>query len=173
MSEWVIQTAGLTRYFGAKCAVDQVTLNVPRGSVFALLGRNGSGKSTLTRMLLGLLEPTRGSASVLGTDCRNLDVQTRGKIGYVAEGHPLIHWMRVRDLHSFQRSFIRAGTPPCSKPSSITSASAPTSASANSPAASEPASPSPSSSPAAPSSSSWTTPPSASTPSPAAHSSKP
>src|SRR5437762_1319571 len=105
MSDFIIQTVGLTRYFAAICAVDQVTLSVPRGSVFALLGRNGSGKSTLIRMLLGLLEPTRGSATVFGEDCRRLSPATRGRIGYVAEGHPLIDWMRVHDLESFQKSF--------------------------------------------------------------------
>jgi len=107
MSEAAIEVRGLTRFFGGKCAVDQASFCVPRGSVFALLGRNGSGKSTMTRMLLGLLEPTRGSATVLGEDCRNLSPATRGRIGYVAEGHPLIGWMRVRDLESFQRSFYR------------------------------------------------------------------
>jgi ABC-2 type transport system ATP-binding protein len=105
MSDAVIQTNGLTRYFGGKCAVDQLTLSVPRGSVFALLGRNGSGKSTLIRILLGLLEPTRGWATVLGEDCRHLQPSTRGRIGYVSEGHSLIDWMRVRELESFQRGF--------------------------------------------------------------------
>lgn len=105
MSDYVIQTQGLTRWFGSKCAVDQVTLNVPRGSVFALLGRNGSGKTTLIRMLLGLLEPTRGSATILGEDCQRISPATRWRIGYVAEGHPLIGWMRVGDLESFQKSF--------------------------------------------------------------------
>jgi ABC-2 type transport system ATP-binding protein len=104
----VIRIDGLTRYFGDACAVDGATLNVPRGSVFALLGRNGSGKSTLIRMLLGLLAPTRGSATILGDDCRNIRPRTRGRIGYVAEGHPLIPWMRVRDLASFQRGFYPA-----------------------------------------------------------------
>jgi ABC-2 type transport system ATP-binding protein len=105
MSNLAIETSELTRYFGGKCAVDQVSLAVPRGSVFALLGRNGSGKSTITRMLMGLLPPTRGTASVLGEDCRKLSSAARGRIGYVAEGHPLIDWMRVRDLESFQKSF--------------------------------------------------------------------
>jgi ABC-2 type transport system ATP-binding protein len=107
MSDAVIETTGLTKFFGRRCAVDQVTLRVPRGSVFALLGRNGSGKSTLTRMLLGLTVPTRGSATVLGEDCRRLSPTTRGRIGYVAEGHPLIDWMRVRDLVAFQRGSYR------------------------------------------------------------------
>ena len=108
MTDPVIRTAGLTRYFGRTCGVDGVTLAVPRGSVFALLGRNGSGKSTLVRMLLGLLPPTRGSAAVLGDDCRRLSPATRGRVGYVAEGHPLIDRMRVRDLVAFQRHFYPA-----------------------------------------------------------------
>src|SRR3984957_1238592 len=105
MSQYVIEAEKLTKYFGRKCAVDQLSLTVPRGSVFALLGRNGSGKSTLIRMLLGLLQPTRGSATILGDDCRQIKPATRGRIGYIAEGHPLIDWMRVRDLEAFQHSF--------------------------------------------------------------------
>jgi ABC-2 type transport system ATP-binding protein len=70
-----------------------------------LLGRNGSGKSTLIRILLGILDPTRGSATVLGNDCRQMFTETRGRIGYIAEGHPLIDWMRVRELQAFQKSF--------------------------------------------------------------------
>ncbi len=85
--------------------MDQLSLRVPRGSVFALLGRNGSGKSTLIRMLMGLLWPMRGSANVLGDDCRRIQPATRGRIAYVAEGHPLIDWMRVSDLERFQKSF--------------------------------------------------------------------
>src|SRR5215207_3997433 len=94
----VIDTNGLTKYFGATCAVDTVSLSVPRGSVTALLGRNGSGKSTLLRMLMGMIDPTRGSAKVLGHDVRRVPPEVRGRIGYVAEGHPLIDWMRVAEL---------------------------------------------------------------------------
>ena len=107
MESNVIQTIGLTRYFGGACAVDQVSFAVPRGSVFALLGRNGSGKTTLVRMLLGMLEPTRGEGTILGEDIRHLSPVTRGRIGYIAEGHPLIDWMRVNDLEGFQKRFFR------------------------------------------------------------------
>ncbi|MCX7047127.1 MAG: ABC transporter ATP-binding protein [Candidatus Sumerlaeota bacterium] len=105
MSEFVIETDKLTRYFGAKCAVDGVNLHVPRGGVFALLGRNGSGKTTLIRMLLGLLEPTRGSAQTLGNDCRRLPPESRARIGYMPEGHPLYGWMNVRETGAYQASF--------------------------------------------------------------------
>ena len=101
----VIQTANLSRYFGRKCAVNSLSLTVPRGCVFAFLGRNGSGKTTTIRMLLGLLDPTRGSASVLGHDCRDLPPEVRARIGYLAENHPLYGWMRVRDAAAFQASF--------------------------------------------------------------------
>jgi ABC-2 type transport system ATP-binding protein len=105
MSNHVIQTNGLTRYFGNMCAVDQVSLSVPRGSVYAFLGRNGSGKSTLVRMILGLLGPTRGSSTVLGEDSQKLSPATRGRLAYVAEGHPLFDWMRVEQLEHFQKKF--------------------------------------------------------------------
>ena len=95
MSDHVVQTVGLTRYFGDRAAVNSLHLAVPRGCIFAFLGRNGSGKSTTLRMLLGLLEPTRGSATVLGQDCQNLSPQTRARIGYMAEGHPAV-WLDAR-----------------------------------------------------------------------------
>jgi ABC-2 type transport system ATP-binding protein len=101
----VIQTCALTRYFGDKAALRDMTLRVPRGSVFAFLGRNGSGKSTAIRIMLGLLEPTRGSARILGCDSRDLPPALRDRIGYMAENHPVFDWMRVHQCASFQRAF--------------------------------------------------------------------
>jgi ABC-2 type transport system ATP-binding protein len=103
--DWVIEARGLTRYFGRKCAVDNLGLRVPRGSVFAFIGRNGAGKTTTIRMILGLIEPTRGSASILGQDSASLTPETRARIGYMAEGHPVYAWMRVGQYGRFQRSF--------------------------------------------------------------------
>jgi ABC-2 type transport system ATP-binding protein len=105
MNPYVIETNRLTRYFGSECAVDQISLAMPRGAVCAFLGRNGSGKTTLVRMLLGMLEPTRGSGKILDQDIGRLSNEMRAKIGYIAEGHPLIEWMRVKDLESFQKNF--------------------------------------------------------------------
>jgi ABC-2 type transport system ATP-binding protein len=101
----VIQTRGLTRYFGPKCAVDAVSFGVPRGSVFAFIGRNGAGKTTAIRMILGLLEPTRGSSTILGYDSMTLPPEGRARIGYMAEGHPVYGWMRVGQYAGFQRGF--------------------------------------------------------------------
>jgi ABC-2 type transport system ATP-binding protein len=101
----VIATHNLTRYFGSKCAVDTVSLSVPRGSVFAFIGRNGAGKTTTIRMVLGLQEPTRGSSSILGYSSADLPPQVRARIGYMAEGHPVYAWMRVGQYEGFQKGF--------------------------------------------------------------------
>ena len=69
----VIRARELTRYFGAEIAVYDLNLEVPRGCVFAFLGRNGSGKTTTIRMLLGLLPPDARGRRVLGCDIRALN----------------------------------------------------------------------------------------------------
>jgi ABC-type multidrug transport system ATPase subunit len=58
-----------------------IAFSVPRGSVFAFIGRNGAGKTTTIRMLLGLLDPTRGSSTILGRDSKTLPPETRERIG--------------------------------------------------------------------------------------------
>jgi len=103
--EIVISTRGLTRYFGAKPAVYELDLEVPRGCVFAFLGRNGSGKTTTIRMLLGLLQPTRGKGSILGYDIRSLPPEARARIGYLTEEHQLYGWMSVSQCGAFQSRF--------------------------------------------------------------------
>ena len=102
MDDYVIRTRGLTRNFGPRAVVSGLDLDVPRGCVFGFLGRNGSGKTTTIRMLLGLLPPTRGEARVLGEDSRRLSEAARGRIGYMAEGHPVYEWMRIGECGRFQ-----------------------------------------------------------------------
>lgn len=103
---WAIETHGLTRYYGSICAVDHLDLTVPEGCVYGFLGLNGSGKTTTIRMLLGLLSATRGSATVLGDDSRDLSKNVRDRIGYVPEGHRLYGWMTICEIASFQSRFF-------------------------------------------------------------------
>jgi len=100
-----IETRGLTRRFGKKLAVDGLDLAVPRGCVVGLAGRNGAGKTTTIRMLLGLLRPTRGAATVLGLDPRKKDVEIRRRLGYVPETHHIYPWMKVREVMKFCAPF--------------------------------------------------------------------
>ena len=65
-NEYVVETAGLTKRFGERVAVNDVDLRIPRGSAFGYLGPNGAGKTTLIRMLLGLTHASAGSMRLLG-----------------------------------------------------------------------------------------------------------
>lgn len=81
----VIQTDGLTKYFGDFCAVDAVTFEVGIGEVVGYLGPNGSGKTTTIRMLMGLLLPSSGSARVLGFDIESDPEAIRSRCGYMSQ----------------------------------------------------------------------------------------
>lgn len=104
MREPIIEIKGLTKYFGYKAPLYEVSLTIERGDIFALLGKNGAGKSTLIKILLGMLEPTRGNATLLQCDCQQLTPEIRAKIGYLAEGHHLYDWMRIRDIENFKKA---------------------------------------------------------------------
>lgn len=98
-----IECENLSRSFGRVSAVNDLNLAVPTGSFFALLGPNGAGKTTLLKLLLNLLQPTGGSARVLGCDSRRLTVSHFQRIGYVADGQDLPEWMTVAQLLGYCR----------------------------------------------------------------------
>lgn len=82
---YAIQTHKLTRTFGSFTAVDNVTLNIEKGTIYGFLGPNGSGKSTAIRMLCGLLEPTSGSGRVFGFDVAAESEKIKTVIGYMSQ----------------------------------------------------------------------------------------
>ncbi len=89
MAEAVIRTEDLRRDFKTVRALDGLSFEVPRGTVFGFLGPNGSGKTTTIRILLGLLEPTAGRAEVLGRDTRTHAAEIRERCGALLEHHGL------------------------------------------------------------------------------------
>ncbi|MFH8393607.1 ATP-binding cassette domain-containing protein [Streptomyces sp. NPDC018036] len=94
----VIATRGLTkRYRGGQLAVDGLDLTVPAGSVFGFLGPNGSGKTTTIRMLMGLIEPTSGTASVLGRPMPRSARTVLPHVGALIEGPALYGFLSGRD----------------------------------------------------------------------------
>jgi len=95
----------LTKHYGTRRVADVVNLRVPAGCVYGFLGRNGAGKSTLIKMLLGMVQPDAGHATLLGEDIRQLRPATRARIAYLAEGHPLYRWMTVSEAVRFTRRF--------------------------------------------------------------------
>lgn len=100
-----IVTRGLTKFYGNRPVVNSLDLKIPRGSVYGFLGRNGAGKSTTIKMLMGMAHPDRGHAELLGENSAELSPETRSRIAYLAEGHPLYRWMRVGEAVRFTREF--------------------------------------------------------------------
>jgi ABC-2 type transport system ATP-binding protein len=109
--EPVIEVHRLVRRFGAKTALDGVSLSVPRGSVFGLVGANGAGKTTLIRHLLGLLKPTTGAVHVFGLDPVANPVGVLSRVGYLSEENDLPGWMRVDQLIRYARAFYPGWDP--------------------------------------------------------------
>lgn len=101
----VIAVTGLSRRFKAKAALDDVSLYVPRGCVFGLVGENGAGKTTLIKHLLGLLRAEAGMVRVFGRDPIADTVEVLGRIGYLSETRDLPAWMRIDELLRYTEGF--------------------------------------------------------------------
>lgn len=101
MSSPVIQTSSLSRRFGAKDAVINLTLEVQAGEIFGFLGHNGAGKTTTVRLLNGVLEPTSGNVKVLGLDPQSEGPTLRAQTGVLTETPSLDERLSARDNLSF------------------------------------------------------------------------
>src|SRR6185436_2007766 len=101
----VVAVTNLSRRFGAKTVLDDVSLYVPPGSVFGLVGENGAGKTTLIKHVLGLLRAEAGSVRVFGVDPVAAPVSVLGRIGYLSEQPDLPGWMRVDELMRYTQAF--------------------------------------------------------------------
>jgi ABC-2 type transport system ATP-binding protein len=114
-----IRTESLTRRFGDLVAVDHLNLTVPRGVIFGFLGPNGAGKSTTINMLISLLPPTDGTATVAGYDIRQEPLEVKRRIGVVPEDFGLYerltaseHLQLTGRLHGLAPAEIEARIPP-------------------------------------------------------------
>jgi ABC-2 type transport system ATP-binding protein len=105
----VIRLDKLCKRFGAETALGEVSLEVPPGVVFALLGENGAGKTTAIRIMLGLAEPTSGQTEVLGHRSKADGLKIRQRVGYVPERPTLYEWMTVEEIGWFTAGFYAAG----------------------------------------------------------------
>jgi ABC-2 type transport system ATP-binding protein len=101
VSEPIIRTTGLTKRFGDFTAVDDLSIAVEPGTIFAFLGGNGSGKSTTIRMLIGLLEPTAGQIMVDGVDVIRTPRRVRDRIGYMGQKVSLYQGLSLRENVEF------------------------------------------------------------------------
>ena len=108
MGDAVVEVKELSRRFGAKTALASVSLSLPRGAVYGLVGANGAGKTTLIKHLLGLLRAESGSVRVFGKDPVADPVAVLSRIGYLSEENDLPGWMSVDELMRYSRAFYPA-----------------------------------------------------------------
>ena len=101
----IVALNGLSRRFGSKLALNDVSLFVPRGCVFGLVGENGAGKTTLIKHLLGLLRAESGTVRIFGCDPIAETVNVLSRIGYLSENRDLPAWMRVDELLRYTEGF--------------------------------------------------------------------
>jgi ABC-2 type transport system ATP-binding protein len=93
-----LETVGLGRRYGSQWALRDCTLEIPRGSVTALVGPNGAGKTTLLRMAVGLTRPSEGSVRVLGLDPQADAAEALPRVGFLAQEHPLYGGFTVAEM---------------------------------------------------------------------------
>jgi ABC-2 type transport system ATP-binding protein len=101
----VVEIRNLSRRFGSTDALNDVSLSIPRGVVFGLVGTNGAGKTTLIKHAMGLMRAQAGSVSVFGLDPVSNPTAVLSRIGYLSELNELPEWMRVDELIHFTRAF--------------------------------------------------------------------
>lgn len=106
--DWVLEADGLAKQFGPKLAVDGLSLKLARGEIVGLLGPNGAGKTTTLKILLGMLRPTRGRASVLGLDCTTQAIAIKERVGYSPDEPSFYDFLTGRETLEFV-THVRGG----------------------------------------------------------------
>jgi len=101
VAEAAIRADGLTKYYGAVVGIEDLSFDVAPGEVYGFLGANGAGKTTTIRLLLDLLRPSRGRATVLGVDCHRDSLAARRLIGYLPGDLPIYPDLSARDYLAY------------------------------------------------------------------------
>jgi ABC-2 type transport system ATP-binding protein len=107
--EYVIDTYGLSKHYKQVDALQNLNLRVPKHSIFGFLGPNGAGKTTTIKLLLGLIRPTSGSASVFGLDSVRDSVAIRARIGYLPQDPRFYEHMSAREILRYTAHFFFRG----------------------------------------------------------------
>ncbi len=108
---WVLEAENLCKAFGPNLAVDGVSLRLAPGEIVGLLGPNGAGKTTTLKILLGMLRPTKGRASILGYDSTTQAVAIKGRVGYSPDEPSFYDFLTGRETLEFV-THVRGGQPP-------------------------------------------------------------
>src|SRR5271167_3779281 len=101
----MIRVNNLWKKFGRHDALRGLSFTVPQGSAYALIGANGAGKTTTIKVLMNILEPTQGSATILGVDSRRISPRELSRIGYVSESQDMPERLTVAQYLDYLRPF--------------------------------------------------------------------
>lgn len=112
MTDYVIETKGLSVYYGRHRGILDVDLRVEKGEVFGFLGPNGSGKTTTQRVLMDVIRPTAGEASMFGKDCQKEGVAARDRVGYLPGELSLYDNMKASQFFKMYFSLQKSNTDP-------------------------------------------------------------
>ena len=104
----LIRTSDLSKRFRGTNALEGLTLEVPEGSIFGLVGSNGAGKTTTLKVLMNIHRATSGYSEVLGVDSRRLSPAEFAQIGYVSENQEMPEWMTVQYYLDYLANFYAA-----------------------------------------------------------------
>lgn len=107
----IIQFQNVSKKFKSHTALDQLSLEVPEGVIYGLVGRNGAGKTTTLRMIMRLLQPDHGQVLVMGHEPCQMPLSLRQQIGYTSDSIPLIPWLKAEDLLAENASFYPSWDP--------------------------------------------------------------
>ena len=106
---WVMETNGLSKSYKSVKALEGVNLQVRRNSIYGFLGPNGAGKSTAIKLLVGLIQPTAGTATVFGKDIQSNSREIRKRIGYLAQEPRFYDYMTAREILRYTLNFFYRG----------------------------------------------------------------
>jgi len=109
MSQFVIETHGLSKAYGDLWALKSLDLRVPKNSIFAFLGPNGAGKTTAIKLLLGLTGASEGGGYIFGMDIARQSTEIRGRVGYLAQHPKFYDYMTARETLRFAARFFYTG----------------------------------------------------------------
>ncbi|MBE9467963.1 MAG: ABC transporter ATP-binding protein [Bacteroidetes bacterium] len=107
MNDNVIECKNLTHYYGKKLVYENLNINVKRGSILGLLGKNGAGKTTTINILNGFLQPRSGECLIFGENSQHLTPITKGRIGFLIEGHVQYAFMDIHQIEKFYSRFYK------------------------------------------------------------------
>lgn len=97
-NNYLLEFSNITKKYGSKVALDNVSFNLEPGKIIGLLGPNGSGKSTILKLVNGLLQPTEGEIKIMGNPP---GIMSKSIISYLPERTYLNEWMKISDLINF------------------------------------------------------------------------